>query len=90
MKDRVDCSNLSDVPPTNTPTPNAVLSQVLPSEEEDAIIHDNFAILVARILCTHMTFFKSSYADVVDWHIKHKFFNEMTQMSEVVSITIKI
>ena len=86
MRDRVDCSNLSDDPPNSTPTVKDVISNILPTEEDDAIIHDEFAILVARILCKHMTFFQDSYADVVDWHIEHEFSQEMCRKSEVVSI----
>ena len=86
VRDRVDCSNLADDPPSTTPTARDVISKVLPTDEDDTIIHDEFAILVARILCKHMTFFESSYADVVDWHIEHQFSKEMSQKSDVVSI----
>ena len=86
VRDRVDCSNLADDPLSTTPTVRDVISRVLPTDEDDAIIHDEFAILVARILCKHMTFFQSSYADVVDWHIEHQFLQEMSQKSDVVSI----
>ena len=85
VQDRVNCSNLADIPPSIEPTAKDVISKVLPSDEGDSIIHDEFAILVARIMCKHMTFFQSSYADVVDWHIEHKFSKQMSQKSEVVN-----
>ena len=86
VRDRIDASNLCDDPPSSTPTGQDVISTILPSEEDDANIHDEFAILVARIVCKHMTFFKNTYANVVDWHIEHKFSKEMSLKSEVVSI----
>ena len=85
VKDRVDSSKLSDNHPRLAPSIEDVVSKVLPTEEDDEIIHDNFAVLVARMLCTHMTFFQTSYADVVDWHIEHEFSHEMSCKSEVVS-----
>ena len=85
VQDRVSCSNLSDIPPSITSTADNVISKVLPSNEDDSIIHDEFAILVARIMCRHMSFFQSSYADVIDWHIEHKFSQQMSQKSEVVN-----
>lgn len=86
VKDRVNLSNFSDNPPSNTPKPEDVISTVLPTEEDDAIIHDEFSILVARILCSHITYFKDTFADIVDRHIQHKYSQEMSQKSEVVSI----
>ena len=50
VRDRVDCSNLADDPLSTTPTVRDVISRVLPTDEDDAIIHDEFAILVARVL----------------------------------------
>ena len=85
VRDRVDCSRLSDDPNTSPNTAEEVIATVLPSDKDDAIVHDDFAILVARILCKHMSFFKETYADVVDWHIPHKFSKEMSQKSEVVN-----
>ena len=85
VKNRVSCSNLADTPRSITPTAEDVISKVLPSSEDDTIIHDEFAILVARIMYKYMTFFQSSYADVINWHIEHKFSQQMSHKSEVVN-----
>ena len=81
----MDCSRLSDDPKTSPNTAEEVIATVLTSDEDDAVVHDDFAIVVARILCKYMSFFKETYADVVDWYIPHKFSKEMSQKSEVVS-----
>ena len=89
VKDRVDSSKLSDNHPSLVhvvPSTEDVVSKVLPTKKDDEIIRDYFTVLVARILCTEITYFKSSYADVVDWHIEHKFSDEMSHKSEVVSL----
>ena len=84
IKDRIKISDVSDVSPSNTPTAELVISTVQPDDEDDALIHDEFAVLVSRILCKHMLFFKSNYADVVHWHIEHKYSREMSKKSDVV------
>ena len=50
VKDRVSCSNLADTPPNITATAEDVISKVFLSSEDDTIIHDELAILVARII----------------------------------------
>ena len=54
VRDRVDCSHLSDEPKCSPTTAKDIIDTVLPTLEDDAIIHDVFAILVARILCKHI------------------------------------
>ena len=61
------------------------MSKVFPSAHEESLIHDEFAILLARMLCSHMTYFKETFADVIDWHIQHRYSAEMSTKSEVVS-----
>ena len=64
IKDRIKISDVSVISPSNTPTAEVVISTVQPDDEDDALIHVEFAVLVSRILCKHMPFFKSNYADV--------------------------
>ena len=84
MKDRVDLSSLSDVPPGSQPSMSEVISKVFPSAHEESVMHD-FAVLLARMLCTHMSYFKETFADVIDWHISHRYSAEMSTKSDVVS-----
>lgn len=58
VQDRVGCSNLSDDPKSSPATAKDDIDTVLPTVEDDAILHHDFAILVARILCKHMSFSK--------------------------------
>ena len=86
LKDRIDLSSLSDVPPTPMTRPNIseVISKLFPSTHEESVMHDDFAILLARMLCSHMTYFKGTFADVIDWHISHRYSAEMSTKSDVV------
>ena len=45
----------------------------------------NFSVFVSRILVQHFPFFNLAFNDVVDWHIRHKYYKEMSMKSEVVS-----
>ena len=76
---------MSDSFPTNQPGLSGVLSKLLPNKDDDTQIHNEFAILLSRMLCTHIKFFKDTFADVIDWHIPHKFTAEMSKKSVVVS-----
>ena len=85
LKDRVNFSNMSDSFPTNQPGLSDVLSKLLPNKDDDTQIHNEFAILLSWMLCTHIKFFKDTFADVIDWHIPQKFTAEMSKKSVVVS-----
>ena len=88
LKDRIDLSGRSDVPPKSHPSMSEVMSKVFPSAHEESLIHDEFAILLSRMLCSHMTYFKETFADVIDRHIKHSYSSEMSTRSEAVSSCI--
>ena len=88
VKDRIDLSSLSDNPPTDQPTSTEVISKIFPSAHEDSVICDDFAILLARMLCSNMKFFKDTFTDSIDWHIQHRYSVEMSKKSEVVSNVI--
>lgn len=85
VKDRVNLHDVSDIPPTTTPSISTVLPKLLPSKDDDAVIYDDFAILLARMMCDNMPYFKENYGDVVERHIPHKHQEEMSARSEVVS-----
>ena len=83
MECRVE-STLPDVHPDscmNCPQENAKL--LLPSAEDDRYL---FITHVARIVTTHMKYFKFSFDDVVEWHVKHQHYKEMSMKSKVVSL----
>ena len=43
-------------------------------------------ILISRILTEPMSFFKYTFDDVVDWHMKHQYYAEISSASIVVSM----
>ena len=84
-KDRTDLSGLSDIQPTCKPSMSEVVSKLLPSSHEESLLHDEFAILLARMLCSSMEYFRWTFAGCIDWHIQHRYTAEMSTKSEVVS-----
>ena len=83
VADRIDFSNLSDqIIPTQQRDAKQVAASLLPTPDDDVAVRDNIHVLMSRILCENMGFFKLSFEGVVDWHIKH----EMSTKSTVVSI----
>ena len=86
IKDRIDFSHLSPVHlPTCHPSPLHIAESLLPSISDDQVIRRNMSTLIGRIIVSQMDFFKTSFSDVVDWHITHKYYAEMSQRSETVS-----
>ena len=80
----MNLQNVSDIPPTEPPEVSEALKTLLPTDRDDAVIRDEFAILVAR-MCYNMQFFKENYGDVVQRHIPHPYEQEMSSKSELVS-----
>ena len=85
VRDRIDMSGLSDIQPTSKPSMSEVISKILPTAHEESLIHDEFVILLAHMLCSNMKYFKWTFAGCIDWHIKHRHSPEMSRKSEVVS-----
>ena len=86
VKDRVNISSVSDSPPIPPECPHTeLLETLLPSAKDVTTIHSLFEVHVARILVEHFPFMKSAFADVVDWHIQHEYYEEMGETSDVVS-----
>ena len=92
IQNRIDHSRYPDTHPhTCLDQPERRAKSLLPSPDDDAIISSNIATLVSRILAEHMPFFKHTFEDVTDWHIKHQYYKEMSSKSVVVSVNyIKI
>ena len=84
--DRIDTTQLSDVPPTRSQLSIAeVIKTILPSPEDNQNMAKYFSILIGRVLVTHMPYFKMTFSDVVEWHIPHQFTKEMSKPSTIVS-----
>ena len=87
--DRIDFSYLSD---KTLPFPDVDLNQlatsILPSADDDQALQDNFATLISRVLVENVDYFKRSFDGVVNWHVKHEFYQQMAQKSEVVSVIL--
>ena len=86
VADRIDFSSLSDTVP---PIPRVDIAQLatslLPSQDDDAALRKNFATLVSRILFDNIEFFKLTFDGVIEWHIEHDFYEQMSRKSDVVS-----
>ena len=88
--DRIDFSALSTQPQAtckNCPL-NMALS-IVPSTQNDTNLLHNIAIHISRVLVTYMSFFQFAFSDVTTWHIQHRFYQEMSRKSEVVSLQIQ-
>lgn len=87
---RIDTSTLSHIspaPPTHLLYDRCALS-LLPSCSDDKILKHNFGIMIGRILAKHMDDFHFHFGDVVEWHISHKYSEEMAKKSEIVSFQL--
>ncbi len=83
---RIDHSDFPDVHPlTCLDHPKRRAVTLLPSAQDDTALRANIGILVSRVLTDHMPFFNLTFQDVVDWHIKHQYYSEMSTKSVVVS-----
>ena len=85
VKDGVDIGTLSDAPQECSPTIAEVIQRVQQSQFDEGNMFDNFVILLARMLCDHVTYFKENFRDVVDHRIPHLYSKEMSRKSKVVS-----
>jgi len=84
VKDRVDCSELSDIP-RSVDLESVNFEAVLPSDNDLIDLKENLTVLLCRIVRTHMPFFsKHINAKTFPQHIQHQFSSEMSSKSEVV------
>lgn len=83
--DRIDFHGMSEtIPATGVTDPHQLALSLLPSPEDDVAMRNNISILISRVLVNNLDFFNLSFDRVVDWHIKHEFFEEMSKKSDVV------
>lgn len=86
VADQVDFGSLTDqIIPTQQRDAKQVAASLLPTTDDDIALRDNMCVLISRILFENLDFFRLSFDGVVDWHIKHEFYDEMSTKSKVVS-----
>ena len=86
VRDRIDFSHLPDtLPLTCSNEPAKVALELLPTVDDDNKLEELFQIHVSRILATQMEFFRISFEDVVERHVRHEYYHEMSAKSTVVS-----
>ena len=78
VSNRVDSTGMEDQ--------HQIALSLLPSADDDDVIRNNISILLSRVLVKSLAFFKMSFDGVVNWHIQHQFYEEMSKKSDVVSI----
>ena len=88
VENRVNFTELSDKRVDHITDTLSMAESLLPTKFDDAALKENVSVLVSRVLCTHLTFFHDYFKDVVDWHIKHKYYAEMAKKSLVVNSSI--
>ena len=86
VRDRIDASHLSEEP--RLVEPDAPVEELLPTVEDEHMMLANFEVLIGRTLVQHMPFFYRGFSDVVVQHIPHRFSEEMSQKSDVVSLSL--
>ncbi len=88
VADQVDFMSLSgQVIPTRQSDPKQFALSLLPTVEDDKALRENICELISRVLYQHCDFFNLSFDGMINWHIKHEYWNEMSSKSVVVSFT---
>ena len=86
VKDRIDFSDLGEKAILCDGADQLQLAlSLLPSPEDDMAIWRNICVLISRILYNNLGFFKVHFDGIVEWHIEHLFYQEMSKKSDVVS-----
>ena len=83
VRDRIDLTSYDDTPPVIDES-KVDSTRLLPSKSDHNELTKHFSFLVARVLKQYMPFFEKFGAGL-EKHIRHKFYEEMGQKSEVVS-----
>ncbi|KAL5463740.1 hypothetical protein EMCRGX_G032667 [Ephydatia muelleri] len=73
---------------TSMPDKTEIAATLLPSLNDDQILKENVAILVSRILTNNLKFFRLTFQELIQWHIKHPYYKEMSSKSLVVPLGI--
>ena len=91
VANRIDFSPLSEqTPPLPSVDIQQLAASLLPPSDDEVALRKNFAILVSCVLVANIKFFNTTFDGVVEWHIKHEFYKQMSKKSEVVSKLLAI
>ena len=87
VENRIDVSEYSDktIKISDVTDIDHAAASLLPKCIDDVILKDNIAVLVSRILFKYLDYFNLSFDKVIEWHISHKHYSEMSAKSTVVS-----
>ena len=80
VKSQIDCSHLSNIPPSPpTFSLDEIVGNLLPGTEDNKLLHNNFRVHIERILVKNVTFLKLIGDDLINKHINHKklLYNEL-------------
>lgn len=88
VRDRVNLADYADNPSLPNISPSD-LKSILPTTQDEEVLQNNFAILIARTLTRHMPYFKK-FGSRLEHHLLHERYVEMSTKSEVVGIQIAI
>ena len=83
VKDKINLSSFCDS--KTVFETNVDMELLFPSNDIHTKLIHRMAIVVTRILVEEIPTFKLYFEDTVEYHIKHKYSNEMSKKSEVVS-----
>lgn len=88
VENRINFVNLPDEVPDNSHITDfrSVAESLLPTTRDDTALKKNIATLISRILCKHVKFFQLSCDDLVKRHIQHRYYEDMSMKSLVVSL----
>ena len=74
--------------PTVAQVPEQVALSLLPTPEDDKANRNNMCTLIFRIMYENMEFARLTFDGVMNWHITHDFYKEMSRKSVVVSLLV--
>lgn len=84
VRDRIDVSHLDEKLPTHC-TEGKDVTLLLPSKQEQKTVMGLFGVHVAKVLKKCMPFFEK-FGKGLEKHLKHVYYREMSQKSEVMSM----
>ena len=71
--------------------PSIDVNLILPKENNLKMLKSNVSVLVARCVCIHMPFLRKMVTpSSVPHHIDHKYSQQMSKMSDVVSTVLNL
>ena len=80
---RIDFSSYPDIHPS---TCFDIEQNQLPSRDDDDILRESIATIISRVLTDNMPFFRMTFDDVILWHMKHKYYSQMSKKYIVMSV----